>query len=840
MMNEVDFENLTIKQYLMLTQEKQTQGMIRIESEVSSDEDVDEWLNEELSKRITGHDKEKEEDALIDILKTVVEECKSIYKKAQIRTPSSRTSEIQGVSIIAEKEEGDSSETLPYQQPSNDINPVSFTLPCTIGNIKIYVMADVGAGINMIPKSLFEHLKLANLKKTSMVIEMGNMTRRAPLGIVENISVKINKFLFHSDFVVIDTLEEPDETILLGRPFFATIHAQIDVFRGEISLAVGNGKESEYFNEIENNDFLALEQRTFYYSEESVDTVDSSSDSQENEVGIHLYENVSRWYVCKPIHITFKVCEEDCGIWPTCNLDLSFCSGYDAIYGKEENEMLKQWICFRDHKRQNVRGNGIKFDDFLKVSPPNDTLRINTYFPDVSKTQPKESHIRKNSFEEWMKIKLGHTNISDSIRSMMFKEWEDEDVNFGGGRDMRWKKYGKNVKNFMIQPNRGFLYEEIGIRGLLDSYSCGSKVLSWRNHLDAPEVWAAEVASPARVLKLDTHSSSEADPLESSPPPVSIAPTVSPFLCSDDSESDTEIPERHVSPTTSTPETPTTPILLAPYAIVTPPSEFPLAPVALTVRKSVRHLLSHRLALRYTSHHLDHFTFGSSSSHSSTDHSLSRHSSSDHSLFGHTPLDTTNADSSTPQRFVHPPLASTPRCSEAYICWRYASLSTMYPPTITESSAWDSSSESSVGPSRKRCRSPAATVTSRIDFARALVPSRVDLLLPRKRFRDSISLEDSVEEDIDIDVLEDIEADATTVEVAVDRNVEAGIDVGLGIEVDVRINVKDEVESSDRGTIEVRVDMDAGINIPDEIPLQRIEEIDTAQRLLEAGQLIAN
>ncbi|GJT79823.1 copia protein [Tanacetum coccineum] len=251
MMNEVDIENLTIEQYLMLTQEKQTQRMIRTESdrmprtddihdplgnklndyhlftpqshyeteEVSSDEDVDEWLN--------------------DILKTVVEECKSVYKKAQIRTPSSRTSKIQEVSFVSKEEGGDSSETLPYQQPSNEINPGRFTLPCTIGNLKIYVMADVGAGINMMPKSLFEHLKLANLKKTSMAIEMGNMTNKAPLGIVENILVKIDKFLFYSNFVVIDTLE----TILLGRPFLATIHAQIDVFRGEILLGVGNEKE---------------------------------------------------------------------------------------------------------------------------------------------------------------------------------------------------------------------------------------------------------------------------------------------------------------------------------------------------------------------------------------------------------------------------------------------------------------------------------------------------------------------------------------------------------------------------------------------------------------------
>ncbi|GKD84460.1 hypothetical protein Tco_1355614, partial [Tanacetum coccineum] len=91
---------------------------------------------------------------------------------------------------------------------------------------------------------------------------------------------------------------------------------------------------------------------------------------------------------------------------------------------------------------------------------------------------------------------------------------------------------------------------------------------------------------------------SKADPSESSPPPVSVAPMVSPFMGLDDSESDIEIPERHVSPipheamltkwrsrvvlrssspTTSILEILTAPILLAPSAIVALSSEYPLA-----------------------------------------------------------------------------------------------------------------------------------------------------------------------------------------------------------------------------------------------------------------------
>ncbi|GJY88823.1 putative reverse transcriptase domain-containing protein [Tanacetum coccineum] len=165
----------------------------------------------------------------------------------------------------------------------------------------------------------------------------------------------------------------------------------------------------------------------------------------------------------------------------------------------------------------------------------------------------------------------------------------------------------------------------------------------------------------------------------------------------------------------------------------------------------------------------------------------------------------------------------------------------MYPPMTSESLAGDSSSESSVGPSRKRCRSPVATMTSYIHALRDLVPSRADLLPPHKRFRNFISPEDSVEEDIDTDVLADIEADATVVGVAVDRDVEAGVDTSIGMEVDVRVDVEDEVESSDRGTMEVGVDVVVGIDILDGMlmPDARVEDIETGQRELEARSLIA-
>ncbi|GKA95019.1 hypothetical protein Tco_0817057 [Tanacetum coccineum] len=373
--------------------------------------------------------------------------------------------------------------------------------------------------------------------------------------------------------------------------------------------------------------------------------------------------------------------------------------------------------------------------------------------------------------------------------------------------------------------------------------------------LVAPEVGAAAVASPIGVLELDIHSSSESGPSEGSLPPVPLTPMVLPFLCSDDSESDTELPERHLSsaphdamvarwrsrvasqpsspsgsssPTTSTSEILTAPILPAPPTIVAPstdiishilaPSTDIISPIdipvgrlyhtypggpcrALKVRKTVGPLPSYRLALRYTSHHLDRFTSGSSSDHSSSDcsladHSSSGHSTSDHTLYGHTSLATIIVYSPTPSRFVYPPPARTSWGTEAFCRWRAAQLSTMYPLTTSESSARDSSSESSVGPSIKRCRSPAATMPLPIPTLGALVPTRVNLLPPHKRFRDSYSSEDSIEEDIDADVLADIEADA-------------GVDDGIGMEVSVEVVSEDDeeygAESSTRGTVEIEM-----------------------------------
>ncbi|GJW75467.1 hypothetical protein Tco_0134837, partial [Tanacetum coccineum] len=134
--------------------------------------------------------------------------------------------------------------------------------------------------------------------------------------------------------------------------------------------------------------------------------------------------------------------------------------------------------------------------------------------------------------------------------------------------------------------------------------------------LVVPEVGAAVVASPARVLELDIYSSSEFGPSEGSLPHVSVALMVSHFLFSDDSESDTELPKRHHH----------LPKIIPLTTMCAPPE----------VRRRRAVLIRPGQDIPVGSS-LDY----SSSDRSPADHSSSGHSTSDHTLYGHTSLVTT-------------------------------------------------------------------------------------------------------------------------------------------------------------------------------------------------------
>ena len=75
---------------------------------------------------------------------------------------------------------------------------------------------------------------------------MADRTMAHPEGILEDVLIKVGKFIFLVGFIVIDIEEDKQVPLLLGRPFLATRAALIDVKKGELILRVGD--EKVHFN----------------------------------------------------------------------------------------------------------------------------------------------------------------------------------------------------------------------------------------------------------------------------------------------------------------------------------------------------------------------------------------------------------------------------------------------------------------------------------------------------------------------------------------------------------------------------------------------------------------
>ena len=115
----------------------------------------------------------------------------------------------------------------------------NFTIPCTIGNsIFERVLCDLGASINLMPLSIFRRLGLGEARSTTVTLQLADGSLKHPRGVIEDVLVKVDKFIFLADFIMLDVEDDKEIPIILGRPFLATDKAMIDVQRGEVKLRV--------------------------------------------------------------------------------------------------------------------------------------------------------------------------------------------------------------------------------------------------------------------------------------------------------------------------------------------------------------------------------------------------------------------------------------------------------------------------------------------------------------------------------------------------------------------------------------------------------------------------
>ncbi|KAL1537874.1 hypothetical protein AAHA92_30348 [Salvia divinorum] len=126
-------------------------------------------------------------------------------------------------------------------------DPGLFIIHCSIGKGKAdKALCDLGASINIMPLEYYEKLNIRPLKTTKICLRLADNSTTLVVGIVKDVLVKIDDFIFPADFFVLDMDIDKNVPLILGRYFLATCKALIDVGRGEITISDNYNKSTYY------------------------------------------------------------------------------------------------------------------------------------------------------------------------------------------------------------------------------------------------------------------------------------------------------------------------------------------------------------------------------------------------------------------------------------------------------------------------------------------------------------------------------------------------------------------------------------------------------------------
>ncbi|GJW51228.1 reverse transcriptase domain-containing protein [Tanacetum coccineum] len=171
-------------------------------------------------------------------------------------------------------------------------DPGKFLIPCNFPEIvECLALADLGASISLMPPSIWRKLSLPELTPTQMILELADRSTTRPTDIAEYVFVRVGKFYFLADFVVVDYVVDPRVPLTLGRPFLRMARALIDVYGGELTLRVSDkaitfkvGNTSRYsYNDAESiNRIDVIDIACEEYSQEVL----GFSDNSEKEIEV--------------------------------------------------------------------------------------------------------------------------------------------------------------------------------------------------------------------------------------------------------------------------------------------------------------------------------------------------------------------------------------------------------------------------------------------------------------------------------------------------------------------------------------------------------------------------
>ncbi|GKA86663.1 BYPASS-related protein [Tanacetum coccineum] len=341
--------------------------------------------------------------------------------------------------------------------------------------------ADLDARVNVMPRSIYEYLDLDNLKNTNILDKAADTTYQEPLGTVENILVKIDKFEFPCDFVVTNMPDELGDTIILGRPFLESTHAQIDVFKEEISLGICEDKVKFDMNGNSFQSNITIE-RIYMASvgqeEESFNPLEIGHDlfSYESPACLQFEQDIMVKTVECGLHATptrisatgMKRSLEEMNMEHSGNRTSSTTTVSDKYpYNISYPIPIPSGEWDTRHHATHLGGTsnqGIPNDEPIPLSLEHSEFGEKSSEP--PKLQPIRPHLCDYLFEEWLKVKIGHTTINNSDREIVFNEWIldsfDVEEEYAREIDDVWEKceqYHKKTKE--AWHDEGFKEDEL-------------------------------------------------------------------------------------------------------------------------------------------------------------------------------------------------------------------------------------------------------------------------------------------------------------------------------------------------------------------------------------------
>ncbi|GJT54657.1 RNA-directed DNA polymerase, eukaryota, reverse transcriptase zinc-binding domain protein [Tanacetum coccineum] len=336
---EEEVEYMTDDEIVMSEQEESNHRYTQKNQHFEEEDDVDEWLNAEITKHMSMQGVKNMKDALISIIKSIRQEMKDGIMKRQVET-STASDEVS--SIASNEVERTYDNTPPYAKD------------------------------NIMPQRVYEHLKLDKLRDTS-TLENTTGTNE-PLGTI-NILVKFGELEFPCNSVI----EMAKEVIILGRPFLESTRAQIDCIKKIYMVDIG--QEEETFNPLkigidifsyESPACLEFEQRTRSYG------TPNPHDK-----------------IAKPI---------------------SFSPDRRDIDDTTQKRRYYEWVA------QNYEFSKHRTLTSTNLNNPILHKGIRNHGDDEPK-RPIRPRPWNYSFKEWIKIKIGHNNLHESDREFIFNEW---------------------------------------------------------------------------------------------------------------------------------------------------------------------------------------------------------------------------------------------------------------------------------------------------------------------------------------------------------------------------------------------------------------------------------